>query len=228
MASIDEFLVLLIQDVDKAFKSYFFNIDAASLDGDTQQAQVCRRQKVRFDFVEPNRIVMSALDGADADYQNEIWYLPWRIDGASKANLGAEGPPFFSTSQLDGCRFTIQYHDASRKTATVFHLAGTLGHQEAGSKARNALETDAGLPSDAPAKLVRRYSISQGTKSKFESLGKDFTLQYDGDKAAIFGFRDDSGAWRFYAQQMMAATDKFPDSPPFGRSAKGIRELGAF
>ena len=227
MPSIPEFLELLSVDVEKAFKTYFFNIDGESLDGDITKEQACRRQKVRFDFVEPNIIRMSALGGKDAEYQNEIWYLPWRLDGASRADLNDSGPAFFSTSQLDGCRFTIQYHDASRKNATVLHLAGSVGHQSSGSAIRDGMETDSGLKTDLPPRLTRRYSISKGQKSAFEKVGENFSLKYDGNKASVFGFRDGGNAWHFYAQQMMAADSSHADSPPFGKKSKGIRELTA-
>jgi hypothetical protein len=225
MAGIEEFLKLLDEDIDDAFKKYFFNVDAKSLDGDETVKQDCRVQKVCFEFVEPNRILMRDPGGNPTKYQDEIWYLPWVRDGATKANLGGDGPPFFSTSQLDGCRFTIQYHDTSRKNVTVLHLAGNVGHQSSGSEKRNKMETEQGVKTNLAPKLTRRYSISKGKKGVFEKVGQDFSLKYDGDKAMIFGFRDADGSWDFYAQQMMGSGSV--DEPPFGKAAKGLRELTA-
>lgn len=223
MPSIAEFLELLSEDDEKAFRTYFFNIDG-SLDGDISKSQDCRRQEVCFEFVDPNVILMRDPGSNPTEYRNEIWYLPWRHRGASRADLGADGPAFFSTSQLDGCRFTIQYHDDSRRTATVYHLAGNV---DGGSKGRSQLELKAGLKSDAPPGLTRRYSMSSGKTSFSEKLGKDFLLKYDGDKASIFGFRDEKGAWHFYAQQMREPRGTDPDMPPLGSKAKGLRELSA-
>lgn len=226
MPSIDEFLELLSRDVDTAFKTYFFNIDGKSLDGDISAKQECRHQKVRFDFVEPNVILMSALGDGGAEYENEIWYLPWMHSGSSRADLDETGPAFFSTSQLDGCRFTIQYHDESRTKATVLHLAGNVGHQSSGSELRDEMEATEKLSADLPPRLTRRYSISKGKKSSFEKVGEDFSLKYDGNKASVFGFRREDGSWHFYAQQMMGYEGE-ADKPPVGRKSKGLRELSA-
>ncbi|WP_282605192.1 hypothetical protein [Pelagibius sp. Alg239-R121] len=222
MASIAEFLELLSEDTEKAFRTYFFNIDG-SLDGDEMVLQECRRQKVCFEFQEPNKIVMRAPGGKEAKYGNEIWYLPWMRSGTSKAHLDGSGPPFFSTSQLDGCRFTIRYHNDSRTRVTVLHVAGDV---PGGSKQRDGMETKAGLKASPHPRRTRRYSVSRGAKSATEKVGEDFKLRYDGNKASVFGFRDCGGVWHFYAQQMMKYPDE-ADRPPLGRAGKGIRELSA-
>lgn len=224
MASIAEFLEILSVDVEKAFRTYFFNVDSG-LDGDYSKLQACRVQTVGFKFEEPNKIVMCDPANSPMAYEDQIWYLPWLHKSASKAVLDGKGPGYFSTSQLDGCRFTIQYHDDSRKKATVFHLAGNVGRDKQGSGLRDDMETASGLDNDAPPRLVRRYSITSGIQSNEEPKGNDFKLKYDGDKAWIFGFRDDDGAWQFYAQQMAEARGRFPDSPPIGKNKKGLRQL---
>lgn len=223
MPSIPEFLELLSTDVEKAFRSYFLNIDG-SLDGNIEISQHCRIRKVCFEFIDPNIILMRDPGSNPTEYPDEIWYLPWRHRGASKADLDGSGPAFFSTSQLDGCRFTIQYHDTSRKNVTVYHLAGNV---DGGSKGRDQLEAKAGVKSGLPSGRTRRYSVSSGAKSFSEKVGEDFSLKYDGDKASIFGIRDDDGAWHFFAQQMREPRSGEPHLPPLGGKAKGLRELTA-
>lgn len=222
MASLAEFLQLLDQNVDRAFRDYVFNVDSASMDGDISQLQACTARDVGFEFRPPNVIVLRAAREGDA-WRSEMWYLPWMYNGASKAYLTGEGPAYFSTSQLDGCRFTVQYDDANRKKATVFHLAGSVGHQKSGSLKRDEMALAAGLKTDLPEGRTRSYSISSGVKPKFERIGEHFKLQYSGNKAWVFGLRDDAGAWTFYAQEILEgnAERHIPDA------GKGLRALTA-
>jgi hypothetical protein len=212
MPSLEDFRTKLNGDDNarqQAMTDYVINVDAASLDGDTSKLQACREQEVSFVFQDPNVIIMRAKQGGDANAK-KIWYLPWFVDGASKAVLGPDGPAYFSTSQLDGCRFTIQYDDASRKRATVLHLSGRLGMGNKLSEARNAKEVEEfGALPHGP--LVRRYSSASLAKTgspklKAEKAAKALkdneTILYSGNKAFIWGFRKKDGVWDFFAHEI--------------------------
>src|SRR5262249_58928798 len=144
-----------------------------------------------------------------------IWYLPWKDQdsgGMSKADLTEKGSGIFLTSQLTGCRFTIQYHSADMTKATVVHLAGTYGRTADGSKKRDELEQQA-LATVPTGGRVRRYSIGNLAHKPWQLLPNDGTrLYYDGEKATILGVRGRDSIWRFFAQQydMVGKASKDP------------------
>jgi hypothetical protein len=201
MAGVKEFLAMLDSDCEKAMKTFVIHIDATSLDGDGTDCSL-KRIEATFDVEDDknNVLLLRGKKTGDTDC-TPIWYLPWNQVGVAKATLDQSGPDFFSTSQLDGCRFTIQY-DGGRKKVTVLHISGRVdGAGKAASAARDQQEADA---LGAPPQLVRRYSYGKfaGTKAIAE---KDNTrLFYGGNKASIFGVRDDDGAWYFFAQEIDA------------------------
>src|SRR5262249_16817293 len=138
-----------------------------------------------------------------------IWYLPWKrwdgvneMSGLSQAVLDEKGPGIFLTSQLTGCRFTIQYHTGDKTKATVLHLAGNYGENAKGAKAREnvegkSLET---VPNGVPR---RRYSIGRYSKKpNLMPLPLDgVRTYYDGGMATVLGVRGKDAKWRFFAQQ---------------------------
>ncbi len=215
MPSLEEFRTLLAQDADAAFKAYALLINCASLDYVETSPGVFgfdefKNVKVAFAYqVEDGKdaIIMSASNDPTA---KDASYLPWKNaenGGVSKATLDGSGPAYFSTSQLDGCRFTIQYHDADRKTVTVQHLAGDLKAQgRKGYELRDDLET-ANAPPNADPVLRRRFSIGSGPgktggAGKILKESRPDTVYYEGGKAAVFGYRNGSGAWLFYGAEM--------------------------
>jgi hypothetical protein len=214
MPSLEDFRDKLNTDADTAFREYVLLIDCASLDYSGPQGQEVqaefKRVGVVFEYTPENIIRMRAKNGSDAGGQ-EIAYLPWKnaaSGGVSKVTLDGDGPSYFSTSQLDGCRFTLQYHGADRKKVTVQHLAGDLGGPsvKTGSTARTALEAQNLLASpDAPR--PRRFSIGEGP-GKMGKAGQALraanpeTTYYDGGKAAVFGYRNNQGAWVFYGAEI--------------------------
>jgi hypothetical protein len=225
---LEDFRDKLKSNADTAFKEYVLLIDCASLDyagpqGQEVQAEF-KRVSVIFEYSPENIILMRAKKGSEAGGQ-EIAYLPWKnkaSGGVSKATLDGDGPSYFSTSQLDGCRFTLQYHGADRKKVTVQHLAGDLGGPgvKTGSTARDALEAQSLLTSpDAPR--PRRFSIGSGP-GKMGNAGKTLrvdkpdTTYYDGGKAAVFGYRNNQGAWVFYGAEIDNQSG----------SGRGLKNLG--
>lgn len=222
MASLEEFQQLIESDPERAMDEYVVHV-SQDLDGTPNEQQVLvnkpfGEQDVVFEFVLPNIILLRAK-AASEEAHNRLWYLPWVSRDVAKADLGQEGAQYFSTSQLNGCRFTVQYTDGSRKHATVLHVAGNFDFKD-GSTRREELETSAIGPVTNPA-LRRRYSIGQsmlkGQKKK-RIVGDETRTYYGGNKAWIFGYRDDSGAWQFLAQEM---------DEQYGRadSSKGTKAL---
>jgi hypothetical protein len=231
MASLAEFQQLLKeQKYDQALTDYVIHVDQ-SLDGTVGQGDVLIGkafgiQNVAFQFVDPNIINMRAKTEGDSSLK-EVWYLPWVSQGSARADLDGTGPSYFSTSQLNGCRFTIQYADEHKKKATVLHLAGNFD-RSIGSMKRDELETSE-LGEMKDTRLRRRYSIGQSpkmpgaTKEKgslqYKILNDQTRMYYGGNKASIFGYREKGGAWLFWAQEM----DEKYGRPDIG---KGRRNLG--
>lgn len=230
MPSLEDFRQKLASNADDAMKEYALLIDFASLDyaagvnGETVFADF-KRVSVVFEYeliAGKNIIRMRAKSGADVDGK-EISYLPWKnaASGAvARATLDGDGPAYFSTSQLDGCRFTLQYHDADRKKVTVLHLAGDYGGSgKDGSEARDQLE-NAALPAAANPQLRRRFSVGTGV-GKMGRIGSTYkagradTAYYDGGKATVFGYRNKQGAWVFYGQDMTTSNQ-----------GQGLKNLG--
>ena len=229
MPSLEEFQEMLDQDWDAALRTYVVHISEdldGTISGTTIKRHAPERRDVEvvFESIRDTYVIlMRAKTGGDAGGKL-VSYLPWSpssLGGIARADLDGSGPRYFSTSQLSGCRFTVQYADALKKRATVLHLAGDFGSSD-GSGAREALETGA-LGSAPPGGLRRRYSIGQsavpGLKSKTsftdwgyqKKIGGDAgRIYYDGNKASVFGFRTDDGAWHFWAQEMVegGAADK--------------------
>ena len=207
MPSIEDFRTKMASDANAAFTDYILHVDEMSLDVATdesgrQSVAEFRVVKVAFTFADPNVITMAAsLAGT------EMSYLPWKnagLGGMARARLDGTGPAYFSTSQLSGCRFTVQYDDAGRTTATVLHLAGDVvgGKKPEGSDTRDVLQA-ANLPQGADARLRRSYSIGQMKPLAYKEakIAAGTTLFYDGGKAAIFGYRNRAGVWTFYAAE---------------------------
>ncbi len=229
MASLEDFRTKVAANADAAFRDYILHIDEMSLDyatGDNGELvpDAFKVVSIVFEFSDPNVITMRARQDNDPrDKIRKMSYLPWKnagIDaGVAKATLDDKGPAYFSTSQLTGCRFTIQYGDASRKTATVLHLAGDVqgGKKPEGSATRDGLEL-ANLPQGSDMKLRRRYSVGQMKPALFKKVGVESgtTLYYDGGKSAILGFRGTDGGWNFYA-----AEEKFEKGAGFRNLATG-------
>lgn len=211
MPSLEDFREKLKTDTDAAMTEYAILIDAESLDYTGKGTKSVtfdefKEVEVAFEYRSmsgKNIIYMSAAgDGGG----RKIWYLPWKnasCGAVAKATLDGSGPPYFLTSQLDGCRFTFQYHGSDRKKVTVLHLAGDYGGSGTdGSAKRDELESK-NLPVDAKPKLKRRFSIGYG-KGKGGKLGaaykltRDSTSYYDGGMGTVFGYRNNAGAWVFY------------------------------
>jgi hypothetical protein len=227
MASVEEFLALLRTDLDSAMREYAFNV-SEDLDGDTGKLQACTARTVAFEFKEPNEIWL--MPGEEkSKHTSEMWYLPWLRSGTSVANLDGEGPSYFSTSQLTGCRFMVEYLSSNRKSAKVLHLAGDVGTGPKGTKLRDEMAVAIGVDPTDNTGRVRSYSFGSGKKSNPKNVGTNFKLRYDGNKAWVFGVRDGSGAWNFYCQEMNA---KIGPSPALNRPAipdkpLGLRDLSA-
>jgi hypothetical protein len=214
MPSLKDFRDKLESNAEAAFSDYVLLIDCVSLDYSGPQGQEVqaefKRVNVIFEYSPENIILMRAKKDSEPGGK-EVAYLPWKnaaSGGVSKVTLDGDGPAYFSTSQLDGCRFTLQYHGADRKKVTVQHLAGDLGGPsvKTGSTARDTLEAQSLLTSpDAPR--PRRFSIGSGP-GKMGKVGqtlratKTDTTYYDGGKAAVFGYRNNQGAWVFYGAEI--------------------------
>jgi len=214
MPSLEDFRSKLNSNADTAFREYILLIDCKSLDYEGPSGQEVhaefKRVTVVFEYSAPNIITMRAKTDQGPGGQS-ISYLPWKnaaSGGMSKVRLDGTGPAYFSTSQLDGCRFTLQYHDADRKTVTVQHLAGDLGGPDVatGSAQRDLKEAES-LDNSPNASRPRRFSIGSG-KGKMGGAGralrasKPDTTYYDGGKAAVFGYRNNQGAWAFYGAEI--------------------------
>lgn len=217
MASVEEFLELLQTDLGKAMRDYAFNV-SEDLDGDTLRLQACTVRTVAFEFKPPN--VIWLMPGEEkSKHASEMWYLPWLRSGTSAATLGGDGPAYFSTSQLTGCRFMVEWLSKDHKSAKVLHLAGDVGTGPKGTKARDEMAKKAGVDPTDNSGRVRSYSMSSGKKPKVEKVGEDFRLRYDGNKAWVFGVRN-AGVWSFYAQELFALFGKADE-------ALGLRDLTA-
>jgi hypothetical protein len=217
MASLSEFMDLLSTNLTKAMADYIVINHTESLDGDVMNLQACSERDVVFEFEGPNKIMIRAKKDSEKADQT-LWYLPWVYNSLSKADLDGTGSAYFSTSLLTGCRFTVQFHDKSRKKATVMHLAGTLGTgTKQGTEARDLLEKaaldDLGKTVNVEKTLRRRYSFRV---QKIRKIDDGETLYYGGNMAWIFGARGSDGAWNFIAQEM----DSFADI-----TGKGVKEL---
>jgi hypothetical protein len=124
------------------------------------------------------------------------YYLPWKIDIATTADLGKDADYFF-TSQLTNCRFSVLDVTDSHKPK-VAHVAGNDGS----SIKRNKMEAEAGFLD--PGKRVRRLSISQSMDKRSERKRHDYAGTSVKDdirsSAFVYGLRDDVSGWRFAAQ----------------------------
>ncbi len=211
MPSLADFREKLKDDTDAAMTQYSILIDAPSLDytgvGTENVAfDEFKQVKVVFEYkLETGKHIISMRAASNGDGR-KIWYLPWKNDAfgaVAKATLDGKGPRYFVTSQLDGCRFTIQYHDTDRKTATVLHLAGDHGGPgKLGSEKRDVLETQ-NLPNGSKPTLKRRFSIGFGPGKNSASgaaykLSRSSTSYYDGGMGTVFGYRNKADAWVFY------------------------------
>lgn len=172
MPSLEDFREKMTRDADEAMKEYVLLVDCFSLDyapavGGPPIQDEFKVVPVIFEFSAAGTKSFITMRGRKASDPagRDISYLPWKnaASGAvAKATLDGSGPAYFSTSQLDGCRFTIQYHDASHKTVTVQHLAGDLGGSGTdGSAARDRKQAE-GMPADANPTLRRRLSFGPG------------------------------------------------------------------
>jgi hypothetical protein len=209
MASLAEFQILLAGDWERALRDYVVQ-SHDSLDlvqrGGTIEATLPRTVNVGLDFVTPNRITMRAAETGEDYYP--ISYLPWKPGFVTGMTLDGTGPRYFSTSQLDGCRFTIKFTDSTRTQVTVLHGAG----RELSRQGREDGEA-AALASVASSERTRRYSMTLG-KVGLTPFVSDGTRQvYDGRKAWIFGVRSETGQWSFGAQAQ-TWDDKFVSLKP--------------
>lgn len=218
MPSLGEFRAQMEINADQAMRDYVLLVDCKSLDYATSPEGALiqdnfKTVEVVFDFAIVNGlnvITMRAKKASDPKGR-PISYLPWKnaASGAmAKATLDEAGPAYFSTSQLDGCRFTIQYHDASHKTVTVQHLAGDYGGSGTdGSAQRDVLEAQH-MPAAADPTLRRRLSFGPGQGKTGQRAGPIYragrqdTVYYDGGKSSLFAYRNNKGAWVFYAQDI--------------------------
>jgi hypothetical protein len=231
MPSLEDFREKMNRNADEAMKEYVLLVDCVSLDyapalGGPPIQDEFKIVPVIFEFSAEGTKSFITMRGRKASDPagRDISYLPWKnaASGAvAKATLDGSGPAYFSTSQLDGCRFTIQYHDANRQTVTVQHLAGDLGGSGTdGSVARDLKEAE-NMPAGAKPELRRRLSFGPG-EGKLGKVGRDYkatrpdTIYYDGGKSSVFGYRNSAGAWVFYAQDIDNRTNK----------GKGLKNLG--
>lgn len=220
MPSLDEFKTLLDSNADEAFRQYSLLIDYDQLDFNAARTAHDEFKSVTVTFVyseiagNPVILMTPAADG------RKMSYLPWKnaSEGAiAKITLNDKGPNYFSTSQLDGCRFALQYHDTDHRVVTVQHLAGDVAGTtgKAGTAERDRLEALAApdLPATATPDLRRRLSVGRGV-GKNGRIGATFkasrpdTTYYDGGKAAVFGYRNKSGAWVFYEAETDEGTGR--------------------
>ncbi|HEV2672903.1 MAG TPA: hypothetical protein VGV37_00075 [Aliidongia sp.] len=136
------------------------------------------------------------------------YYLPWEKGTATTMNLGADAPYFF-TSHLTGCRFSILDGGSGSKSPKVAHVAGNITT----SKLRTETEERVGFaPTGEGAERPRRFSISGGSSSKgnpmFKIPPRQQEHEYRGQNglesskssAFIFGKRQEDETWRFYVQ----------------------------
>lgn len=228
MPSLEEFRTLLDSNADEAFKQYSLRIDD-NLDMDARTTPDFNNRndlkvvKVSFAYQKRGNVDCIVMQG---DPQGkDIFYLPWNNfnvnGGLARAPLDSQGPNYFTTSPLSGCRFSIHYHDGDGKSVTVQHLAGTVGGPGVGgSTQRDTLQAQ-GIQNSPPVTRTRSYSIGSG-EGKMGGAGRTLrsqrpnTIYYDGGAAVVFGYRNNSGAWVFYG----AETD---DRRGTG---KGVKNLG--
>lgn len=114
MPGVEEFVNLLATTPAGALDQYLVKDHSLSLDANSfsVEEKECVQRHVVFDSIQPNRISMRAADQGEPTRRTLLSALGER--SLSKADLGGAGPAFFSTSQLTGCRFTIQYPAAPR------------------------------------------------------------------------------------------------------------------
>lgn len=213
MPDLEDFLIKLEQDPVVALNEYNFKVDEESLDFVPGQIGIQDEYKqVDVTLVdEAQTIKLRAMTSGDSPRNSlRIWYLPWKrwdkvnqMSGVSEATLDNKGPGIFLTSQLTGCRFTIQYHSGDMTKATVLHLAGNYGENLKGAQARESVESEALTNVPTGGMLRRRYSIGRYSKNpKFFKLPVDgVRTYYDGEKATVLGVRGKDGKWKFFAQQ---------------------------
>ncbi|MEE2730725.1 MAG: hypothetical protein VYA55_07860 [Pseudomonadota bacterium] len=220
MPGLEDFLTKLDSDALSALTEYKFLVDEVSLD-------YVKGQNVRAEFQQMDvalehdantgtYILRGANDSDTTRNSLRIWYLPWKhwdgqneMSGVSKAVLDNRGPGLFLTSQLNGCRFTIQDQSGDGSKVTVLHLAGNYGQNLKGAQARETVEA-ASLENVANAASRRRYSIGQYSKNpKYMKLpNQGVRSYYDGGMATVLGVRSD-GKWQFYAQQFRYDASSF-------------------
>ncbi|MBV9122217.1 MAG: hypothetical protein JO112_02510 [Planctomycetes bacterium] len=216
---LEDFLIKLEANAETALNEYQFLVDVG-LDSLTEP-----QIDVAADFA-GDAITIRPMGTNDTTLNSlRIQYLPWRPPtwvgtedtgafddtGVTKALLDDTGPGIFLTSQLNGCRFTIQFHDGGMTKATVLHLAGTYGSNKKGAEKRESLENVQLQNVPTGGGHRRRSSFGQdmglkkklNPKTKFQpfGFGQGGRTYYDGNKATILAVRGKDGVWRFFAQE---------------------------
>jgi hypothetical protein len=88
----------------------------------------------------------------------KIYYLPWASHEVTSITLDGNSPPYFVTSLLSNCRFTMKFHDGEGESVTVMHVAGNITGEGTvvGSRQRDVVESKVDTPTVTHA---RRLSV---------------------------------------------------------------------
>ncbi|BBM04049.1 hypothetical protein [Microbulbifer sp. GL-2] len=197
MPSYENFLSLLDNDLEQAFKTYELDFNSAEFDSQAGAYET----SIEFEFKGPNKILMKK----DPKSDKKATYLTWARKKAVPVKLDSNSPPYFMTSHLSNCRMTFKFHDDQNKSVTVIHVAGDVpnGGTIEGSVQRDELENEVVTPE---VKRTRRLSIGgpktgqKGRNFKKEQA-KAGTAYYD-TCARVFGVRGDDDRWTFYTQDI--------------------------
>ncbi len=139
----------------------------------------------------------------------KCFYLPWETKSTTSCTLnGSTDACLFFASSLNGCRVSVKYYDASKKSVTVLHIAGNMSKKVPSKWGTGTVNKVGGQARDIDQEShigkgpnVRKFSISDPKE-------KDYI---EGRAAFIIGIRNTSGEWKFYTQvfkdQGMASFD---------------------
>ncbi|OZG70455.1 hypothetical protein BTA51_26160 [Hahella sp. CCB-MM4] len=126
----------------------------------------------------------------------KCFYLPWKTKSTTSCTLNGDTDAcLFFTSTLNGCRLSVKYHDGSKKSVTVLHIAGNLEKQVVGKwGTSNKTGTFA-------RDIDQKALIGNGPNTRKFSITDKEEKDYTRDRAAfIIGIRTPSGEWKFYTQ----------------------------
>ncbi len=197
----------LVSNLNEAMKEYALVVEPTLSVQDGSQPGV---KNMTFDPPggQGNMAVLRLKKESDQTWF-KCFYLPWQTQSTTSCNLNADTDAcLFFTSSLNGCRVSVQYHDESKKSVTVLHIAGNMTKQVRSKWGNGTVNKVGGQARD----IDQQAHFGQGGRVRKFSISDPSEQDYINGRAAfIIGIRTTSGEWRFYTQvfkdQGMASFD---------------------